>query len=158
MGGTYRLERHCGGDKGSTYDPVGQLLTMTQPGSTAAYGYNACGLPVSAKYQMENGTFMQETLSYDTIGCITASLREGSSPSLARSAEYAYDSVGCLLSLKEEDVTESYGYDVLSNRVLKQLNGANKATYQYNVLSQLVNRTEDGVQYSYGYDGRDSLI
>ena len=66
--------------------------------------------------------------------------------------------MGRLLSVKEGDATESYGYDVLSNRVLKQLNGANKATYQYNALNQLVNRTEDGVQYSYGYDRRGNLI
>ena len=126
--------------------------------STAAYGYNACGLPVSVKYQMEDGTFMQETLSYDNMGRITASLREGSSPALTRSAEDTYDSVGRLLSCKEGNATESYGYDVLGNRVLKQLDGANKATYQYNALNQLVNRTEDDVQYSYGYDRRGNLI
>ncbi|MEY8268736.1 RHS repeat domain-containing protein [Lachnospiraceae bacterium 64-25] len=107
---------------------------------------------------MEDGSFMQETLSYDAMGRITASLREGSSPAFARSVEYAYDSVGHLLPCKEGNTIENYGYDMLGNRILKQLDGINKATYQYNALNQLVSRTEDGVQYSYGYDRRGNLI
>ncbi|MBD5546187.1 MAG: hypothetical protein HDQ97_02075 [Lachnospiraceae bacterium] len=141
-----------------SYDPAGRLLSLKQPGSTAVYGYNACGLPVSVKYQMEDGTSMEETLSYDTMGRITASLREGSSPAHTRRAEYAYDSMGRLLSLKEGSTTESYGYDALGNRILKQLDGIEKATYEYNALNQLVKRVEDGVQYSYGYDRRGNLI
>ena len=141
-----------------SYDPAGRLLSLKQPGSTAVYGYNACGLPVSVKYQMEDGTSMEETLSYDTMGRITASLREGNSPALTRRAEYAYDSIGRLLSLKEGSTTESYGYDALGNRILKQLDGIEKATYEYNALNQLVKRVEDGVQYSYGYDRRGNLI
>lgn len=136
------------------YDAAGNTVAIRQPGSTSTYAYNALGLPTQVKYQLTDGTWMENKLAYDALGNIVGSDRKGSSPELTKKAAYSYDPLGQLISYKEGQVTEAYGYDPLGNRVTKTINGIQEATCQYNALNQLTARTENGIPYSYGYDKR----
>ena len=42
------------------YDPAGNLLSAVQPGSSAAYTYNAAGKPVTVEYRAGDGSFLTE--------------------------------------------------------------------------------------------------
>lgn len=139
------------------YDPAGNILSICQPGSTSAFTYNAKGLPVQVKYHLADGTFMENSFSYDALGNIINEERAGSSAELAGSAAYTYDALGQLLSYREGQVTEAYGYNSLGSRISKKVNGSLTATCQYNALNQLTAKTENGIQYSYGYDKRGNL-
>ncbi len=139
------------------YNPMGNVLSIRQPGSTSAYTYNAKGLPTQVKYQMEDGTFMENSFTYDRIGNIVSSDRKGSSIELTGSSACTYDALGQLLTYKEGPVTEAYGYDALGNRILKRVDGKQEASYQYNACNQLIAKTEKGIPYSYGYDKRGNL-
>lgn len=139
------------------YNPVGNVLSIRQPGSTSSYTYNAKGLPAQVKYQLTDGTFMENSFTYDKIGNIVSSDRKGSSLELTGSSAYTYDALGQLLTYKEGLVTEAYGYDALGNRIFKKVDGRQEASYQYNVCNQLISRTEKGIPYSYGYDKRGNL-
>ncbi len=139
------------------YNPMGNVLSIRQPGSASAYTYNAKGLPAQVKYQLEDGTFMENSFTYDRIGNIVSSDRKGSSIELTGSSAYTYDALGQLLTYKEGPVTEAYGYDALGNRIFRKVDGREDASYQYNACNQLIARTEKGIPYSYGYDKRGNL-
>ena len=140
-----------------TYDPVGNIVSISQPGSTSSYTYNGNGLPSGAKYLFDDGTAMQDVVSYDATGSIIGVERTGSAPELNRNIEYTYDALHRLTSYRNGQTTEIYGYDALGNRTSKDVNGVRKATYQYNAMNQMTERVEDGVRYSYGYDRRGNL-
>lgn len=140
-----------------TYDELGNVTAITQPGSSVAYAYNERNLPTEATYQFGDGSRQENRFTYDAVGRMLAAVRTGSTPQLSGQAEFAYDVLGRLTTYKEGTVTESYGYDALGNRTVKQVNGVEQATYQYNAFNQLVSYTEGGLQYSYGYDKRGNL-
>lgn len=141
-----------------TYNPVGNVLSIRKPGNITSYTYNAKGLPTQIQYQLKDGTFLENTFSYDALGSVQSSERKGSNTQLASNVSYAYDALGQLLSYREGQITESYDYDVFGNRISKKKNGIQKAAYQYNTLNQLVARTENGIDYNYDYDRRGNLI
>ena len=140
-----------------TYDGAGNLLSIAQPGSTCTYTYNANRQPVKAAYSLGESVSMSETFTYDAMGRITGSERTGSMTEFARSAAYAYDAVGRLVSWQNGQNQEAYTYDALGNRTGKSVNGILKAAYQYNELNQLTAMTEDGVGYGFTYDRRGNL-
>ena len=135
-----------------SYDSVGNVLLMTQPGSTSAYTYNANRQPVKAVYSIGEKVSMSEAFTYDALGRIIGSERTGSVADFARSAAYAYDAKGQLVTYRNGQNKETYAYDALGNRTAKSLNGIQKAVYQYNQMNQLIAMTEDGVEYGFGYD------
>ena len=135
-----------------TYDAAGNILSIIQPGSTASYTYNANRQPVKAAYRFGETVSMDENFTYDAMGRITGAQRTGSSPEFARTAAYAYDAVGQLISYTNGSNTESYTYDTLGNRTARSLNGIQKAACQYNALNQLTALSEDGATYSFAYD------
>ena len=135
-----------------TYDAAGNITSFNQPGSTASYTYNANRQPVKASYRFGETVFMEEDITYDVMGRITASSRIGSSPEFARTAAYAYDAAGQLISYQNGDVLEAYTYDALGNRITRSMDGIQKAACQYNALNQLTAMVKDGVAYSFGYD------
>lgn len=139
------------------YDAAGNLLSLRQPGSSSTYTYNAKGQPVKAEYQFDDGTFMENHISYDPSGRIIGTEKLGGMPELPKNITYTYDALGRLMSCKEGQNTEAYGYDGLGNRIYKNVNGNEEAVYQYNALNQLMARTENGCSYSYGYDKRGNL-
>ena len=141
-----------------TYDGVGNLLSIAQPGSTCTYTYNANRQPVKAAYSLGGSVSMSEAFTYDALGRITGSERTGSLAEFARSAAYAYNARGWLVSWQNGQDQETYTYDALGNRTGKSINGIQKAVYQYNELNQLTAMTEDGAEYGYTYDRRGSLI
>lgn len=139
------------------YDAMGNILSIKQPGSTAAYAYNAKGLPTQVKYLLEDGTSMEQDFAYDALGRIVGSERTGNAAELTGSAAYTYDAVGRLLSCREGEDTESYTYDALGNRIARHVNGILQTSCQYNPLNQLIAMTENGIQYGYAYDKRGNL-
>ncbi len=140
-----------------TYDGVGNLLSIAQPGSTCTYTYNANRQPVKAAYSLGGNVSMSEAFTYDALGRITGSERTGSLAEFARSAAYAYNARGWLVSWQNGQDQETYTYDALGNRTGKSINGILKAAYQYNELNQLTAMTEGGAEYGYTYDRRGSL-
>ncbi len=151
------------------YDAAGNVTSVTQPDSTAVYAYNANRQPVKAAYRFGGGTagnqagiptdtFLEENFTYDAMGRITGAQRTGSRAEFARTAAYAYDAAGQLVSYQNGQNLETYTYDALGNRITRSLNGIRKATCQYNALSQLTALSEDGVTYGFGYDRCGNLI
>lgn len=140
-----------------TYDTAGNVASVIQPGSTAAYAYNANRQPVKVNYQLGADVFMEENLTYDSMGRITTSQRTGSAAEFIRSASYAYDALGQLTTYQVGQKVENYTYDALGNRRTKSLNGIQCAAYQYNMLNQLTSMVEDDVAYSFAYDKRGNL-
>lgn len=136
---------------------MGGLLSISQPGSVASYMNNAKGLPSRVKYLLDDGTAMEEAFTYDALGHIIGSERKGNAAGLTRNAAYAYDAAGRLLSYREGQDIETYGYDALGNRISRTVNGSEKSVYQYNAWNQLTAMTENGMSYSYGYDKRGNL-
>ena len=134
------------------YDAAGNMISLTQPGSTASYTYNANRQPVKAAYRLGETVFMDENITYDVMGRIISSQRIGSTPELSRAAAYAYDALGQLVSYQNGQIVEAYTYDALGNRTARSLNGIQKTACQYNALNQLIVMSEDGVTYSFGYD------
>lgn len=139
------------------YDAAGNVLSVSQPGSTAAYAYNARRQPVTAEYRFDDGTMMTDNFTYDLLGRMTGSERKGTTEELTGSAEYAYDALGQLVSYREGQNTETYVYDALGNRISKAVNGVQKSAYRYNQMNQLISMMEEGISYSFGYDRRGNL-
>ena len=134
------------------YDNAGNVLSLTQPGSVSTYTYNANRQPVKAVYSIGENASVSEAFTYDALGRIIGSERTGSAAEFARSAAYAYDAKGQLVTYRNGQNKETYAYDALGNRTTKSLNGIQKATYQYNQLNQLTAMTEDGAVYGFVYD------
>lgn len=139
------------------YDTAGNLLSLTQPGSAVSYTYNANRQPVKAAYRLGETVSMEETFAYDVLGRMTGSERTGTTAELTRSAAYAYDAAGQLVTYRNGQEVESYTYDRLGNRTAKSINGVQKAACQYNALNQLTAMTEEGIEYHYGYDKQGNL-
>ena len=139
------------------YDALGNTLSIQQPKNTVTYAYNVKGLPTKVKYQLGDGTFMENSLTYDAIGNIVEEDRKGGTLELTKNVAYTYDPLGQLLSCKEGSIKESYEYDILGNRIAKKLNDSQNASYFYNALNQLTSRTENDVQHHYSYDKRGNL-
>ncbi|MBO4999055.1 MAG: fibronectin type III domain-containing protein, partial [Lachnospira sp.] len=109
------------------YDPVGNIVSVTRPGGIATYAYNANRRPVKASYQLNDGTSMEESFTYDVLGHLSGSVRKGSSADFARSTAYTYDALGRLATCQENQDTESYIYDALGNRIRRLLNGVEQS-------------------------------
>ncbi len=140
-----------------TYAPNGDILSIKRPGSIASYSYNANRQPVKIKYQLNDGTYMDDSIAYDVMGRIVSSERKGSIDSLTRNAAYAYDALGRLISVNEGINTRSYTYDAFGNRMSKNINGTEKAVYGYDEANRLISMTQDGIPYSFTYDKRGNL-
>lgn len=140
-----------------TYDKKGNILSLVQPGSTSAYTYNAKGLPTKVRYSLNDGNVMENSFTYDAVGNIVGSERNGNTAELTASAAYTYDPLGRLLSCREGQNTQAYGYDALGNRLFKKVNNVQTAAYQYNEGNQLTAKMENGISFTYGYDRRGNL-
>ena len=139
------------------YDPAGNLLSAVQPGSSAAYTYNAVGKPVTVEYRAGDGSFLTENLTYDGMGRIASADRQGSIDACTGKVSYGYDALGQLISCMKGQDTESYTYDALGNRTNWKINGVEKAECSYDAMNRLTAAVIDGVPFSYAYDKRGNL-
>ena len=121
------------------------------------------GFTTTYDYDLLNRLIKQETVDIDGNVVVQYIYRLGTAgerlgvTELNRSVEYTYDS---LYRLSGETITEgekvtayTYAYDNVSNRILKNENGAEIA-YVYNALNQLVSDSET----SYEYDLNGNLV
>ena len=77
---------------------------------------------------------------------------------------WTYDALNRLIAedynapSEPNDFTHTYVYDLVSNRLEKQVTGKPNTTYVYNDNDQLLQETTDGNSITYGYDLNGSLV
>ncbi len=119
-----------------TYDPMGQLLTETNPnGIVTRYGYDS------------NGALVQKIQDYTADGTTGRNIR----------TLFTYDDQGNLLSERTQadglDVQYSYGYDVDGNLVMEKDPSGATTWYLYDAAGQLLREiAPDGGETTYTYD------
>ncbi|MFD9326656.1 LamG-like jellyroll fold domain-containing protein [Streptomyces sp. NPDC060065] len=139
----------------STYNPAGEVESVTDPAGTTRYGYDGLGRQTDTT----DATNRRTTTTYDALGGATATTDYGTgttalrtttaefdadgNPTAVISAQtkarttYAYDALGRLTTQVEpvsatESITTTSGYDAAGNRTRLTDGRGNKTVYTFN--------------------------
>jgi len=163
-----------------TYDPEGNLLTLTYPGGNAVtYTYDAAGRMATVtdwlagvttytrdllgrilREDLSNGTY--RTYAYDAAGRLISQGDKKSLGEVICQYDLTLDAAGNRIDIARsqplmppspEPVDEAYTYDA-ANRILTR----NGATYTFSNRGNLTSECVDGVTTTYTYDDNDRLI
>ncbi|HTE39838.1 MAG TPA: hypothetical protein VK629_03360, partial [Steroidobacteraceae bacterium] len=147
------------------YDSVGNIMTINDSvdaGNNRSLDYDAIDRLTNATGSWGSGTiaydgagnFTSQALGSWTLNYTYDSLNRLSSISGARSASYAYDVYGDIVS----DGTKSFSYDDVPNLRCADCGGANRADYAYDGLNRRVWRSRGGVKTYEFYDSGNALL
>ena len=137
-----------------TYDPLGRLLTETDPrGAVTAFGYNAAGNRTALTDAEGNTT----TWGYDGIGRV---VRETNA--LGNARQFGYDDAGDLFR-RTDRVGRVIEFDhdaagrLTAERWLVGTTGVNTLTTTYDTDGRVTSLADASASYAYGYDPRGRL-
>jgi RHS repeat-associated protein len=148
-----------GGTTEFTYDAGGRMTEIATPdGSTRSFTFDAGSRPTEVENVTDSGT-QTFTYTYDANGNVTG---EGS-------ATYTYDALNRLTSWYDPvtDVTTSYAYDAGGNLTEVEEDSVPTETYTHNAGDEITNTgytyddngnlTADG-SFTYTYDGDNQVV
>lgn len=162
------------GETSYQYDTLDRITkVIDRNGYATVYEYDANGnrtavkyangITVSYEYDKLNRLICEETIDKDLnvvakyVYTLGASGERTRVEELDRTVDYTYDK---LYRLTSETITEgenvtvyTYGYDAVSNRILKTVDGE-ETVYKYNDLNQLISENDT----TYEYDDAGNLI
>ncbi|TBW58737.1 hypothetical protein EZI54_02380 [Marinobacter halodurans] len=139
-----------------TYDPVGQLTSITQPnGQTLTYVYDAARRLTSVTLASVGSIEFE----YDAMGNVTAKRIKDTSGVVANAHTQAFDELGRLIrSIQADGDTTRYGYDVNSNLTSVTDANSQETTRAYDALDRLTQVTDPlQGQVTFTYDSADNL-
>ena len=141
------------GDISHTYDPVGNLLSVTSPDSSISMTYGILNQVVQVQ-QTVGGQTYTISYGYDVNGNRTSMTSPWGTTS------YTYDALNRLISLTNPDgKLVTFAYDALGRRTKMTLPNGTETTYAYDAASQLTQVLHRKIADStalafnnYGYD------
>ena len=135
--------------KSYTYNKNGQILTEAIEGlGVRTYGYTDGRITSVSDYE---NNLSEKT--YDEYGNLRSETdREG------HQTVYNYDLLNRVISITNEDGTESYTYDSMGNKTSVTDSRGNKTSYAYNSNNWLVSTTNAKGTVTYDYDNEGRLI
>ena len=154
------------------YDELGRRVKTTHSGRTITYEFDRRGDLI--REVISGGENLTIAYQYDeNHQLVRESMSDGTT---TKTAEYQYDSLGQLVSFRQEGYEEHYAYDPVGNMLSKQAgdtlyrmeyNAANQLVrmespegsvqYTYDANGNLIQKEGDGWTESYEYDGRNCL-
>ena len=157
-----------------TYDPNGQVATMTRPGGTCATGparrlcttYTYDGLSRTTSKTDGNGQTTRS--SYDVMDRTTQSLANGATdcqPASGDCITYTYDALGNLTERTDQQGTTEMGYDPMNRRTSQNTPDGVQVAYSYDRNSRMTRleqrlpgQATDTVTYDYDQAGQVSAV
>ena len=132
-----------------TYDGVGNLLSIAQPGSTCTYTYNASRQPVKAAYSLGGNVSMSEAFTYDALGN-----RTGKSINGILKAAYQYNELNQLTAMTEGGAEYGYTYDRRGSLTQESRGGIPVRRYTYDTAGRMAlgKNLESGEETLYAYN------
>jgi len=139
---------------GYIYDDSTGNITMSRPGSSTLYAFDANLLPSSIAHKNSSGPLVTYQLTRDLIGNITNSVAQYPSASVSKSLSYDSDYQLSSATNPESPATltqnETFDYDSNFNRISDE-----GGSYAYDSSSR---RLMSDYNYSYLYDQKGNLI
>jgi YD repeat-containing protein len=146
-----------------TYDAMGRISERILPDSTVTkYEVNPLGKLENLIHSKDDNILDQFRYSYDPVGNITRIDKTRANMEADSGIfEYAYDSLGQLLSATHGEKIKRYRYDELGNRVKswvgEKYSAGESTLHSYNAMNQLIRTQEGDAVKEYSYDGRGNL-
>ena len=135
--------------KSFTYNQNGQILSEAIEG-LGVRKYEYTDGRITAVNDYENNTSYNTYDEYGNLRSVTD--REG------HQTVYNYDLLNRLVSITNEDGTESYTYDAMGNKTSATDSRGNMTTYVYNSNNWLISATNAKGTVSYAYDNEGRLV
>ena len=144
------------------YDPVGNMLSASNDGSTVSFAYDALNRPVKGEQSFGGGSHVI-TYTYDAVGNRTAMTTPWGK------YDYTYDVLNRLTAIiNPQNITISFSYDAVGRRTSKKIFKTTpellaETSYSYDKAGQLLSivNTAGGEIVSfarYGYDAAGNRI
>lgn len=136
-----------------TYDPLGSLLTQSQPFGSISYQYDSAGR--MSRLTWADGLFV--TYDYNTIGNVTAIRENGATSGAGVLAAYSYDSLGRRTAVtRGNGNSTAYAFDPVSRLTSLSQDLAGTSADQtigsmtYNPAGQIMSQSKTNDAFAWG--------
>ena len=162
LGRVVSVQDASGGTITNAYDAVGNLLATTdQAGQTTSYGYDALNRRVSVTDPLGNTT----RTTYDRMGRVSSIIDANgvvtymSYDILGRQTSLILNYLPTVPADTETNVTYTYSYNAVGNRVTVSDAGGNLTSYDYDSLNRVTSKVDPlGNTWAYNYDAGGNLV